>query len=275
MSHALLRGRDHTLLGAVAGVGEGAAAIALSRGGARKPYDHVDPNEDVALFLAGPGGLLVAVADGHGGVEAAELAVELLADQALPWTEAADPGLEKRWEGAARETLSRAHEHILEARSRGAAASSRTTLAFAVHRPAERLLAWASIGDSHVFAVGESEATDLAFVGGRPSFLGQAEAPADELVGRARVGVVPSDRLLAAVLASDGLSERGIGVDAPSASVVEAAQRARLASGQACDRLALETARGLVETALHSHRSRRAGDNIATAVAWITARPAG
>ena len=53
LSCAALYGRDCQTLGAIDAVSEGHAAIALSRGGARKPYAHVDPNEDSALFAYG------------------------------------------------------------------------------------------------------------------------------------------------------------------------------------------------------------------------------
>ena len=48
MRHGLLLGRDHTEIGAIAAESEGALAVALSRGGARKLYSHHDPNEDAA-----------------------------------------------------------------------------------------------------------------------------------------------------------------------------------------------------------------------------------
>ena len=48
MRSALLRGREHGLLGAVDAIAEGNAAIALSRGGAAKRYAYREPNEDAA-----------------------------------------------------------------------------------------------------------------------------------------------------------------------------------------------------------------------------------
>lgn len=55
---------------------EGGGALALSRGAEPKSYAHKDPNEDAALFVRLPEGVLLAVADGFNGVEAAELAIE-------------------------------------------------------------------------------------------------------------------------------------------------------------------------------------------------------
>ena len=46
MRTATLIGRDHHVIGALAAVAEGPAAITLSRGGARKTYEHTEPNED-------------------------------------------------------------------------------------------------------------------------------------------------------------------------------------------------------------------------------------
>jgi hypothetical protein len=43
MRSGLLRGREHTKLGAVATLAEGPCAIALSRGGHKKTYRHRAP----------------------------------------------------------------------------------------------------------------------------------------------------------------------------------------------------------------------------------------
>ena len=64
MRTALLRGREHVELGAVAAVAEAGVAIALSRGGAAKRYPHSDPNEDAAGFATADAGVCAAVADG-------------------------------------------------------------------------------------------------------------------------------------------------------------------------------------------------------------------
>ena len=65
------------------------------------------------------------------------------------------------------------------------------------------------------------------------------------------------------VLATDGLSEDGIGVDDPSAVVSLAVEQAReVEPGRRSQWLARE----LAEQANASHRRRRSGDNIAAAV---------
>ncbi len=78
MNTAVLRGREQTLLGGLSAIAEGDAAIVVSRGGARKPYASVHPNEDVAAFARGEGGTLLTVADGHHGREAAEWVDEII-----------------------------------------------------------------------------------------------------------------------------------------------------------------------------------------------------
>ena len=70
----------------------------------------------------------------------------------------------------------------------------------------------------------------------------------------------------AMILSTDGLSERGIGVDLPEAAVLEAVDRAARLDA---DLAPLETARHLVELALEAHRRHKAGDNMATAVHWF------
>ena len=74
---ALLLGSDHTELGQVKveAVGDH-AALGLTRGRYRKSYRYVDPNEDVAAAVAGERATLLAVADAHNGVHAAETAIE-------------------------------------------------------------------------------------------------------------------------------------------------------------------------------------------------------
>jgi len=76
--HAIaLLGRHWPELGPLALVElDDGGALALSRGAKPKTYAHQDPNEDAALIVRLPAGVLLAVADGFNGVEAAELAIE-------------------------------------------------------------------------------------------------------------------------------------------------------------------------------------------------------
>jgi len=77
MRATVLLGRHWQELGplALAELPEG-GALALSRGAKPKAYAHQDPNEDAALVVHAPAGVLLAVADGFNGVEAAELTIE-------------------------------------------------------------------------------------------------------------------------------------------------------------------------------------------------------
>jgi hypothetical protein len=161
-----------------------------------------------------------------------------------------------------------ANAAILETIGRDAVGTSRTTLALAVVRPGDDLLAWACMGDSHLFRVrdGLVEALGAPDPGDRTFFLGHAGEDRDSLRGKYRADVIALGGTRAVVLATDGLSEEGIGVDDPAGAVGERISRAEAALP---DLRALEAARGLAACAVDSHRTRRSGDNVATAVAWL------
>ena len=267
MRSALLRGRDYTRLGVTAAVAEGRAAIALSRGGASKSYRYRDPNEDAALFVEGEGGILLAVADGHGGCDAAETAVEkLLASFAPEWTRLTAPGLREAWSELAIGAFAELNTAILGHVALGGTPSARTTLALALLRPGDDLLAFASLGDSHVFQLSAGEVLELGHDRERRScYLGFASETAESLVDKHVAGVQPLSGTRAIVLATDGLSEHGIGVAVPEDAVAECAQEA--ARGKP-ELQPLAVARGVVERALAEHRRHRSGDNVAAAVAW-------
>ncbi|HTY16363.1 MAG TPA: protein phosphatase 2C domain-containing protein [Myxococcota bacterium] len=264
MKATLLRGRDHTVMGAVAGADDGPVALALSRGGAPKPYPHTEPNEDAALCARGENGLLVAVADGHWGHRAAELALgHLLAEVANEWTEGKARGAAS-WRQAALAALAGANGAVLSART--PEQRSRTTLALALARPLENLLVCGSMGDSHLFRVGDDGVLELAVMrGSRAVFLGERLSPA-ALAREARVEVQSLEPCVALVAATDGLSEESIGVADPAAAVREAVALAR---GRETGTRAAAAAHALVEAALAAHRKNQAGDNIAAAVAWL------
>jgi serine/threonine protein phosphatase PrpC len=267
MRSALLRGREHTRLGVTAAVAEGRAAIALSRGGAPKAYRYRDPNEDAALFAMGEGGILLAVADGHGGCDASEIAVEKLLTAFAPvWTAAAAPGLREEWGSLAIDAFGALNAAILERVALGGTATARTTLAFALLRPGDDLLAFASLGDSHVFQVDAGEVQELGHDRERRSrYLGFASETAESLVDKQVSGVQTLAGTSAVVLVTDGLSEHGIGVAVPEDAVAECAGAA--SRGEPALQ-PLVVARSLVERALAEHRRHRSGDNVAAAVAW-------
>jgi len=292
---AELFGRNHTDLGAIAAVAEGPAAIAICRGGAAKTYAYTDPNEDAAFFAVGPGGLMAAVADGHHGARGAEEIVRWLCAQRAPaWTslhgEANDPGA---WAEHASALIRDAHAAILEQAHALGVAPAPTTLSCVLVRPRDGLLVHASIGDSHTFVVagdrseiaedGSAVANDRSAAGDarsatrdlgwasagrrRPFFLGEPferGAPEDD---QYIAGCEPLAGVTVIVLATDGLSERRIGVPDPAATVRECVRRARAASPALRP---LEACRNVTEAALAAHRANRSGDNIAAAVLWLS-----
>lgn len=272
MQTAFLRGRDHQQIGRQELEGLGHAAIGLSRGGAPKTYSHTDPNEDCVAFALGEGGALVVAADGHHGELGSEAAIETLLDAFAPrWTAADGPGHDEAgWRDAGFDALLACNRAILEVAGRSQLPPAPTTFVAALARPADDLLLHLSVGDSHVFAVDPPHAIEL---GGREPdwkftpFLGYEAARRDLIEQYAKVGVRGLGGLAALVLATDGLSEPGIGLDDPAGAVGAAVDRA--ARDAPPDRRALDACRAVVERAIHCHRSRKAGDNIGCAVLWL------
>lgn len=272
MQTAFLRGRDHQQIGRLELDGVGPAAIALSRGGASKTYSHTDPNEDCVAFALGDGGQLIIAADGHHGELGSEAAVEtLLNEVGGPWTAASAPATtDEQWRQQAIDALMASNRAILEVAGRNQLPPAPTTFVVALLRPADDLLLHFSVGDSHIFAVDPGYATDL---GGRDPewkftpFLGYEEARPELLEQYANIGTRGLADLSAVVLATDGLSEPGIGVVDPTRSVLAAVSRAALDAP--ADRRAVDTCRGVTEVAMQSHRERKAGDNMGCAVVWI------
>jgi hypothetical protein len=267
ISTAELHGAQHGSVAQLAAISESRVAITLSRGGANKTYEHTDPNEDSAGFAIGPSGYVAVVADGHTGCDAARVATAfLLRDRAPVWT-ANDFAVGTDWEDLARDAISGAHSGILASVTQGARATACTTLSFALWRPVEQILAFGSIGDSHIFRTGSVEAVDLALhAEPHAHFLG---VPADDrasLVDKCVVGVEQRPQAHAVVLATDGLSERGIGVDVPEITVFDCVAQA---TAVAPEIRALTAARSVAEAASDAHRQHRSGDNIATAAIWL------
>ena len=256
------------MLDAVAAVAEGSAAITLSRGGARKTYHYKHANEDAAAFAIGAGGCLAAVADAHGGRDASEIAVEaLLRDAAAEWTAASAEAVMADWQGRVHAAIEGVHDEILQAVARGAVQSSRTTLAFALARPGDDRIAVGAIGDSHAFALTADGPRDLAREADvAPAFLGgpadTAESLHDHCVVTPRA--LASTRVL--MLVTDGLSERGIGLESPEAAIADAVGRA---AQEPPDLQPLAAARGAIEHALEAQVQNRSGDNVASATIWL------
>ena len=81
---ARLLGSDHTHLGDVEIVEiPPSVAIGISCGRFPKGYPHVDPNEDAVFATSDGTTTVLAVADGHRGVEAAHAAIAAIADNAI------------------------------------------------------------------------------------------------------------------------------------------------------------------------------------------------
>lgn len=267
MRVVLLRGSEHSRLEELAVDAAEHAGVALSRGGHKKVYAHTDPNEDAALLVQGEGGILLAVADGHQGAEAAEVALERVRAHAGAWTAFAAPGL--RWPQSAVAALTDANEAILAHPDRGRKRQPRTTLALALVRPDEGRIRWASVGDSHVYHATADGVLDLAGADepGAPGyFLGYGEETPESLQEKCRTGEEPLAGTRALVVVTDGFTERGVGVDEPEevlAGIVHQVESA--APAQRGESLA----RGVLEAALGAHRTRRSGDNVSAAVAWL------
>ena len=270
MRSALLRGREHATLGVYGAIAEANVAIAISRGGFAKQYGYIDPNEDAAMFAWGERGVLLAVADGHSGFEAAEVAVEHLLENPAPnWTEASGPPNADAWQRHALAALADAAVQILGERREGS--RSRTTLTLALAVPSTDQCYYAAIGDSHLFAAYAGEAREVAPAGRGGAFLGDPAAM-EKLADYCRIGAFSLNGVRALVLATDGLSEEGIGVPDPSAAV----HAARLAiASQRAELRPLALARAVCEAACASHRAQHSGDNIACAVLELAGEAAG
>lgn len=275
MRTALLRGRDHVELGAVAAEAEGPVAVAISRGGAPKTYGHQEPNEDAALFAIGERGWLLAVADGHYGSSGAEQALEMLARESAPrWLDDPPPAADDAWRTDVLGVFRRI-DAAIQTRGRDAGLmAAPTTLTVAVVRPADGRFWHASMGDSHLFEVLDEGdlARDLssgAMRPGRPGFLGEGFESDEALADRAETGSGRLAGVRALALATDGLSEVGIGVADPTALVLELGREVADGEPEAALR-PLALARGLAEAANRAHQRQRSGDNVAAAVIWLS-----
>lgn len=263
MRSAQLIGRDLGELCAIESIAEGPAAIALSRGGSAKRYEHVDPNEDACMFAIGDGGVLIAVADGHHGEFGARLALEHIAEDLAPsacakQAPAHDGRTWNEWLYAGVRSVSR---HIADYANARQVPSAPTTLSLAVVRQHEGYWAWACVGDSHLYRVDASGAHEVERGSSRTYFLGNREESWHREA--TTIGAEPLADTLAVVLATDGLSEEGIGVEDPAGTVAQAVEAA---GGAEPDRRSQWLAREIVERANAAHRAHRSGDNIAAAV---------
>ncbi len=266
---AALWGSESQIIGGVSVIAEESAAISLSQGGFKKRYPHTEPNDDAATFAFGEAGVRRAVADGHNGCDAAKSAIdELMLRAGALLTR--NGSTDDEWKNDALETIGAIQTALVSRVEQGVRGHSRTTLALALVLPSEGLLAFASVGDSHIFRVCPNEVVDLgAHSEGLRCFLGNPANDLGTLAKKSVIGVESLANTRAVILATDGISEPGIGVDVPEFTVSECAAGA--------DRFApelrpLELARNVAEAALAAHQRHRAGDNIATAVTCLAPR---
>lgn len=211
------------------------------------------------------------MADGHAGCEAAQIAIEHVIEELAPSLLASCEhplsGRSSHWEERARELALSVHERILRDVAILAGYPPRTTLALALARADVGALAWLSVGDSLIFRVDAQRATPL---GGDPqhvAYLGSPREDREQLIPGVAAGTLPLTGTRAVLLATDGLSEEGIGVSEPCQAALQAIADA--SDARTPDLRPLNAARRLAEIANQSHRDRQAGDNIATAVAWL------
>ncbi len=227
-----LRGRDYPLLGPLGCVQlPDGGAVALGRGAYPKAYKHLDPNEDGALVYRAEFGSLLCVVDGHNGVAASELALDLALAQAGSLLAADDRGFVEA-------VLSLVHDL---SQALGRERRSRTCLLLA--RVGAEHCHWAGFGDCGLFRssrLGAENRVNQLFLGAKlPSGVHSPEH------WSGRFGLVSGERI---ALVSDGITN----FVRDSALI-----RTRLA-GAADDAGA---AVGLAQAAMHAG----AGDNVAVA----------
>ena len=276
MRQARLLGCDHHEVGSLASLAEAEAAITLSRGGALKTYSHTEPNEDAALFALGDGGSLIAVADGHSGASGSEaIAAYLLEACAADWTRAGKLDFQEAgWEEVSLETVYACGRAVLSRAAQMGVPPAPSTLSVALARPDQDVLFWLSAGDSHVFLTDETHTRDVGWSSlghKRAYFVGYEAATREGIQGTFACGSQRLSTLSAVTLATDGLSEPGIGFPDPEARVHESATET--ASLQA-DLRPLELAKNLSFATLEIQRAQRAGDNLACALLDLRRPPA-
>jgi len=262
---ALLCGREHTHLGEIGAVAEGPAAITLSRGGAAKRYRYTHPNEDASLFLLGGGGALIAVADGHWGSRGSELVLEHVRGRAESWTAPKAPAeSESAWRDEALSLLQELNALLRDDASRRRIDPAPTTLSLALVRRDQAGLLYAGVGDSHLFAVQRDGVRGISEP--QRHFLGDRDLALEHVSEIAQVEYGSLAGIRAVVLATDGLTESGIGVDDPCAAVGAAVAEAESVRPSL---RALATARALTKIGLEAHGKQRSGDNLACATLWL------
>ena len=264
MNAAVLFGRSQMVLGAVGEAAGAGCGAALTRGGAPKPYAHTDPNEDAVLAARGARGALVAVADGHWGARAAEIAIETVRDAHLADFVDGPERSADRWYQAVLHLVVTANDAILKSHTDDN--RWRTTFALALLRPAEELLVATSVGDSHLFAGSSDGVREILQKQRKITVLGNTRWTPSQAERNARFDVCPIGGADVLVAVTDGISESGIGVADPLATVSEIVTASRALVPEA---RAARAARAVVDAGVAAHVANRAGDNVAAGVAWL------
>jgi hypothetical protein len=259
-------------------ISENGASIGLSRGGAAKTYDYVDPNEYTALFASGEGGLCLAVADGHRGFDGAEAAIFNVEEyHAATWTQSASISA-KQWRALALNCFVHVNAAIFCHEARAQKELFRTTLALAVIRPEDGLLHFASMGDSHVYRITRESCADLVWeksATGAVYYLGGAKETHASIAEHCVIGSLPLADTLGVVAATDGISECGIGlsqVEATLSSVICRIQEESRSVSPSSEREgdpALRATREIFKETMEAHDQNKAGDNLALALGFV------
>lgn len=245
---ALLLGREHVDLARIATEAVGAgAAVALSKGRFEKVYHHVDPNEDCAAAVAGPRATLLAVADGHNGDIASEVAVSTVLEF---W--GYDPPPANLDDDLVLTTLTAINDAILSrTQDDGSLApDSRTTLVVAFVTPTR--LQWASFGDSALYV---AERRGVRRLDTPSSFYAGHLMSAEDIDNRTSRGTLDLDGTNTVVAVTDGLMEFSRDPEVAIATALEASD----------DGAPVDAARAV---ALEAFKAG-AGDNIAVALARV------
>ncbi|OHV39953.1 MULTISPECIES: protein phosphatase 2C domain-containing protein [Pseudofrankia] len=234
-----------------------ALGAALSAGWMPKAVPSVEPNEDGVLLAAGPGGLLLAVADGHGGSAASTAALRGLAAAAADLLATPAEGAAGRGGGA---RLVRA---LTAAAVDGVAD---------VAEPARTALGLVLAVDESIFSIGYGDTLTALVRRGRPRVI----STPSEFLGPGTRGSEDEDRSVqrrhrrpgdAVLIVSDGVPDylgrafpevvgavlRGDGRSAPDAPAVGRALVGRAGAAGAGDNI---TAAVLLPAAAPSWRAR-------------------
>lgn len=176
-------------------------ALGITRGLHPKPYDYVDPNEDVVAVVREGEVTALLVADGHNGHEGSHALVDAVLDllpQPLPAT------ISPR---EAATLLHAAAEQMRDVRRTlpqpNRMTRSTLTLALVAPGPDGRVLTTAAVGDSAVLVVEEDRVEQVTR--DRHRFLGDRYS-LPEIAGAMHHAVTPLSDGATVVAASDGLT---------------------------------------------------------------------